>query len=117
MRKVVTKQPVTSTIFQEEYSDLHLKSTLPPNDELGKVRRYFETLNDNFGQQFEKVWSSHKSIHETMVPYYGRHSANQHIHGKPLRFGYKLWSAATRLGYLAAFEPYQGAKQAKQNMG
>jgi hypothetical protein len=37
----------------------------------------------------------------------------QHIHGKPIRFGYKLWSAATRNGYLITFEPYQGAKSAQ----
>lgn len=68
--------------FTEIHKYLHLSDNfnLPPNDEFGKVRRYFEILNDNFGQQFEKVWSSHKSIHETMVPYYGRHSDNQHIH-------------------------------------
>ncbi|KAJ4425515.1 hypothetical protein ANN_27709 [Periplaneta americana] len=59
--------------FTEIHKYLHLSDnfSLPPNDEFGKVRRYFEILNDNFGQQFEKVWSSHKSIHETMVPYLG----------------------------------------------
>lgn len=52
-------------------------------------------------------------IDETMVPYHGRHSTKQHIHGKPIRFGYKLWSAATRNGYLISCEPYQGAKSAQ----
>lgn len=46
------------------------------------------------------------SIDESMVPYYGHHSTKQHIHGKPIRFGYKIWCMATRLGYLIQAEPY-----------
>ena len=34
----------------------------------------------------------------------------QHIHGKPISFGYKLWSACTPSGYLVQFLPYQGSK-------
>lgn len=30
------------------------------------------------------------SVDEVMIPYYGRHSAKQYIHGKPIRFGYKV---------------------------
>ncbi|CAG5044038.1 unnamed protein product [Parnassius apollo] len=47
------------------------------------------------------------SIDEAMVPYYGRHSCKQFIRGKPIRWGYKLWVGATRLGYLIWFDPYQ----------
>lgn len=43
-----------------------------------------------------------------MVPYYGRHGAKQHIHGKPIRFGYKVWVLASRLGYIVKGVPYQG---------
>ncbi|XP_046662740.1 piggyBac transposable element-derived protein 3-like [Homalodisca vitripennis] len=43
-----------------------------------------------------------------MVPYYGRHGAKQHIHGKPIRFEYKVWVLARRLGYIVQGEPYQG---------
>ena len=35
-----------------------------------------------------------------MVPYYGRHPVKQFIRGKPIRWGYKAWVAATRLGYV-----------------
>nr|CAD7434929.1 unnamed protein product [Timema monikensis] len=49
------------------------------------------------------------SIDEVMVPNYGRHGAKQHIHGKPIRFGYKVWCLCSRLGYLVQGEPYQGA--------
>ncbi|KAL0818791.1 hypothetical protein ABMA28_008118 [Loxostege sticticalis] len=49
------------------------------------------------------------SIDESMIPYYGKHGTKQHIHGKPIRFGYKNWSICTRLGYLIYGELYQGA--------
>ncbi|XP_067635184.1 piggyBac transposable element-derived protein 3-like [Eurosta solidaginis] len=53
---------------------------------------------------FEEVYS----IDEAMVPYYGGHSCKQFIRGKPIRWGYKFWVCATRLGYVLWFDPYQG---------
>lgn len=44
-----------------------------------------------------------------MVKYFGRHGAKQHIHNKPIRFGFKVWSLCTRLGYLIQAQHYQGA--------
>lgn len=101
--------------FLEIHQYLHLcdNTNLPENDKFGKVRKYLSTLSNNFTLQYENAASSHISIDETMVPYYGRHSTKQHIHGKPIRFGYKFWSAASRNGYLITFEPYQGAKSAQ----
>ncbi|KAB0802080.1 hypothetical protein PPYR_04266 [Photinus pyralis] len=100
--------------FHEIQQYLHLADNmnLPPNDKFGKLREYFHRLNKNFENNFTYTFSSHISVDETMVPYYGRHSTKQHIHGKPIRFDYKLWSAATRNGYLISCEPYQGAKSA-----
>ncbi|GBP33222.1 PiggyBac transposable element-derived protein 3 [Eumeta japonica] len=57
----------------------------------------------------------HLSIDESTVPYFGKHGTKQHIHGKPIRFGYKIWSLCTRLGYLIYGEPYQGAKTGNTN--
>ena len=37
------------------------------------------------------VFYSLVSIDESMVPYYGGHSAKMFIKGKPIRFGYKIW--------------------------
>lgn len=97
--------------FFEIQQYLHLcdSNALPQNDKFAKVRKYFELLVANFTTNFDKASSSHISIDETIVPYYGRHSTKQHIHGKPLRFGYKIWSAATAQGYLVNCELYQGA--------
>nr|XP_013189923.1 unnamed protein product [Amyelois transitella] len=77
----------------------------PPNDKFAKDREYFTKLNGNFVANFKRAAIS---IDETIVPYFGRHGTKQHIHGKPIRFGYKLWSAATRHGYLVSCELYQG---------
>ncbi len=38
------------------------------------------------------------SCDEVMVPYYGRHSTKQYIHGKPVRYGYKVWALCTSGG-------------------
>ena len=45
---------------------------------------------------------------ESMVAYYGKHSCKQFIRGKPIRFGFKVWSLNTVSGYLVNFEVYQG---------
>ncbi|KAK9700400.1 Transposase IS4 [Popillia japonica] len=61
--------------------------------------------------KFEYILSNFQdhSVDEAMVPYYGRHGCKQYIHGKPIRYGYKLWTGTTRLGYVIWFDPYQGA--------
>ena len=43
-----------------------------------------------------------------MVPYYGRHGTKQFIHGKPIRYGFKVWSLCTNDGSGIWFEPYCG---------
>ena len=42
-----------------------------------------------------------------MVPYYGRHPVKQFIRGKPIRWGYKAWVAATRLDYVFSLDFHQ----------
>ena len=43
-----------------------------------------------------------------MIPYFGKHGAKQYIHGKPIKFGFKLWVMATPLEYCIQFHPYTG---------
>nr|CAH7766089.1 unnamed protein product [Callosobruchus chinensis] len=52
----------------------------------------------------------HHCVDESMIPYYGRHPTKQFIRGKPIRWGYKIWTATNRLGYIEWLEPYQGSK-------
>lgn len=79
---------------------------LQPNDKFAKVRPLIDALNTNF-LKFAPFEENH-SIDEAMVPYYGRHPCKQFIRGKPIRWGYKFWVGATRLGYIIWCEPYQG---------
>lgn len=52
----------------------------------------------------------HHCVDESMVPFYGRHPTKQFIRGKPIRWGYKIWTGTNRLGYVEWFEPYQGSQ-------
>ncbi|KRX20026.1 PiggyBac transposable element-derived protein 3 [Trichinella nelsoni] len=37
-------------------------------------------------------------IDEGMVPYFGHHSCKMFIRGKPIRFGYKIWTMSSANG-------------------
>lgn len=76
------------------------------SDKFSKLRPLFDLLNKNFIDMapLEEKYS----VDEAMVPYYGGHSCKQFIRGKPIRWGYKFWVGATRLGYILWFDPYQG---------
>lgn len=94
--------------FEEILRYLHLadNSNLDSNDKFSKVRPLINEMNKQCKINF--VTEQNISIDESMVPYHGRHGAKQYLHGKPVKFGYKIWVAATRLGYVVAFDPYQG---------
>lgn len=81
---------------------------LPKNDKFGTVRPVIKMLNERFLHFAE--YQECLSI-ESMVPYFGRHGTKQFLKGKPIRYGYKMWSMCEPLGYLMSFEPYQGAVQ------
>lgn len=95
--------------FEEMLCFLHLSDNhnLEQNDKFAKVRPLLRHLNERW--LLYAPPDSNLSIDESMIPYYGRYGAKQHIHGKPIRFGYKMWSLATAAGYLLQCEPYQGA--------
>ena len=71
-----------------------------------QVRPIFNILNQ--GSKYF-MGSGKFSIDEIMIPYYGRHSTKQFIYGKPIRFGYKVWSLCASEGSGVYFEPYCGA--------
>ncbi|CAG4962968.1 unnamed protein product [Parnassius apollo] len=73
-------------------------------DKFAKLRPLFDELNKIFTEM--APLEENYSIDEAMVRYYGRHSCKQFIRGKPIRWGYKLWVGATRLGYVIWFDPY-----------
>uniref|UniRef100_A0A8P4GQ65 PiggyBac transposable element-derived protein domain-containing protein n=1 Tax=Dicentrarchus labrax TaxID=13489 RepID=A0A8P4GQ65_DICLA len=70
-----------------------------------KVWPIFSAMNDTYKMM---PYTKQLSINESMIPYYGRHGCKQFIRGKPIRFGYKLWSLASPTGYMFHMEPYCG---------
>lgn len=94
--------------FEKCMQNLHIadNNTLPTNDKYGKIRPLITHLNDSCLENFFPEQDI--SVDEGMVAYYGKHPTKQFIKGKPTKFGYKMWCATTRLGYLIQFEPYQG---------
>lgn len=48
------------------------------------------------------------SIDESMVKYFGHHSAKQFIMGKPVRYGYRNWALTSFDGYCYTFDIYCG---------
>ena len=61
---------------------------LDKTDKFAKVQSLFDVLNKQCVAHFKP--KQHLSIDESMVPYFDKHDAKQYIHGKPIKFGYKL---------------------------
>jgi hypothetical protein len=95
--------------FQYIMSNLHCNDNTKLNkaDKYSKLRPLFDILNKKFFE-YAPAEENH-SIDESMIPYFGRHSGKQFIRGKPIRWGYKFWIGALRLGYIVYFDPYQGS--------
>ncbi|KRX30844.1 PiggyBac transposable element-derived protein 3, partial [Trichinella murrelli] len=55
------------------------------------------------------------SIDEGMVPYYGHHTCKMFIRGKPIRFGYKIWTMSSANGYPYALKIYAGRDERKKS--
>ena len=84
-----------------QYLHLADNNNLNPSDKFSRVNPLIRMMN-------ESCFIPEKNISndESTVPYYGRHSCKQYIQNKPVKFGYKLWVAATLLGYGIQFYPY-----------
>lgn len=95
--------------FEFIMSNLHCcdNNNLNENDKFSKVRPLFDLLNTAFVEHAPLQRDC--CVDEAMVPYFGRHGTKQFIRGKPIRWGYKLWVGASSGGYIAWFDPYQGA--------
>ncbi|KAJ4940010.1 hypothetical protein JOQ06_029441 [Pogonophryne albipinna] len=93
--------------FDEIMASLHVvDNTKITDDPFFKVRPIFSELNQSYKVMPFQEWLS---VDESMIRYYGRHGCKQFIRGKPIRFGYKLWSLASSSGYMHHMEPYGGS--------
>ncbi|XP_060788387.1 piggyBac transposable element-derived protein 3-like [Neoarius graeffei] len=92
--------------FDEIMASLHfVDNTKITEDPFFKVRPIFTELNKSYKVMPYPEWLS---VDESMVRYYGRHGCKQFIKGKPIHFGYKIWSFASSSGYMHHMEPYGG---------
>jgi DNA excision repair protein ERCC-6 len=103
---------VSSTMSKNRFLSIkrHLhfadNQALPEGNKFAKISPVYDALN----KTLVKFGIFHRllSIDESMVPYYGRHSGKMYIKGKPIRFGYKLWSLCASNGYPYHLIMYQG---------
>ena len=94
--------------FEECKKYLHLSGNrnLDMAGRFAKVRSLFNSINQQCLLNYQLI--QRISVDESMMPYFEKHGANQYIHGKPMKFGYKLWVMATPLGNCIQFCLYAG---------
>ena len=97
-RNTIVASLFTRNRFLDVLQYLHLadNNNLNPSDKFSKVNPLFKMINGSCLENF--IPEKNVSIDESMVPYYGRHGCKQYIQNKPIKFGCKLWVAATPLG-------------------
>ena len=97
----------TALMTKNEFEDckqflrLADNENLDKTDRFGKIRPLFDAINKLCVALYRP--EQHLRVDEFMVPYFGKHGAKQYIHGKPIKFGYKLWVLAKPLGYCVQF--------------
>lgn len=96
--------------FEEILRNLHFEPNVrAPNDNTDKLWKLRPILDHIKAKTLENFHPEQNlSFDESMIAYFGRHGCKQFIKGKPLRFGYKVWSLCTPEGYLINFDIYQG---------
>ena len=71
---------------------LCLNDHLDTSDKIAKMRPLLNLMNACLKHI---VPQQTIGMDEPMVPYFGCHGAKQYIKGKPYKFGYRMWVAAT----------------------
>ena len=81
--------------FEECKTYLHVgdNNNLDMADRFAKLRPLSNSIYQQCLLNYQPT--QHISVDESMMPYFGRHGAKQYIHGKPIKFGYRLWVMAT----------------------
>ena len=92
------------------FADNH---NLEQGNKIAKIAPVYTSVNATLAKF--GVFHEDLSIDESMVPYFGRHSAKMFIRGKPIRFGYKLWSLCGSDGYPYHLQVYKGKEATSSN--
>ena len=93
--------------FRDLKRFIHFEREVDKGDRYSKVRKVASKLQKSFLEHYQP--GRYLSHDESMIKYFGKSSLKQSLRMKPIRFGYKVWSMNDPLGYLAAYELYQGA--------
>lgn len=106
----IIKKAMSRNKYQKLKTLLHFQDNDLANenkhDRGFKIRPILKMVNESF-QKFG-IFEENLSIDEMIVKYYGRSGLKQFIRGKPIRFGYKLWSLCGASGYCFKFDLYCG---------
>ena len=111
-KKDSQNQMVTALMTKNEFEEckqfLHLagNESLDKTDRFAKVRPLFDAAFKQCVAHYKP--EKHLSVAESMVPYFGKHGVKKYIHGKPIKFGYKLWVLAKALECCVQFCLYAG---------
>ena len=94
--------------FQSIKQYLHFadNAALEQGNKVAKVQPLYTSLNEQLVEW--GVFHELLSVDESMVPYFGKHSAKMYIKGKPIRFGYKIWCLCGKDGFPHHLQIYTG---------
>lgn len=108
LKNVMVAEAMRRDRFMQICKFIHVANNndIDKSDKMYKLRSLTDKIKERFIQHF--VPEENLSYDESMIRYFGRHGCKQFIRGKPVRFGYKVWSLNTPSGYLINFEIYQG---------
>ncbi|KAK9745018.1 Transposase IS4 [Popillia japonica] len=108
MRNTAVYKTMRRDRFKQILQFIHCadNTNIDKEDKLYKLRPFINLLQKKFKEQFVPV--ENLDFDEAMIKYYGKHGCKQFIKGKPIRFGFKVWSLNTKDGYLLNFDIYQG---------
>ena len=106
----VFNEAVSKAMRRQRFMDIkrfiHFEEQVNKEDRYSKVRLLATHLQAAFLEHY--IPSRFLSHDEALIKYFGKSSLKQSIRMKPIRFGYKVWCLNDPLGYLVAFELYQG---------
>ena len=92
--------------FDEITKYLHLvdNTSLNSNDKFSRVRPLLDKVNEQCLSNY--LPEQTVCVDESVVSYFNRYVCKQFMKNKPVKFGCKLWIAATPLGFVIQFYPY-----------
>jgi hypothetical protein len=97
----IVKKALSRNKYKKLKSMIHFQGNGLDNknkrDQSVKIRNVMESVN----VAFEQFWTCEEfmSVDEMIVRYYGHNSLRHFIHGKSIRFGYRLWAVCGISGH------------------